>query len=53
MIFPELNNPNIEQIIFDYFSKNNNQYQPLISEGNRCKFTKNSKKNYYISPIIC
>tara|TARA_B110000259_G_scaffold131427_1_gene148291 strand:+ start:3392 stop:5446 length:2055 start_codon:yes stop_codon:yes gene_type:complete len=52
MIFPELNNPNIEQIIFDYFSKNNNQYQSLISEGNRCKFTKNSKKTITLAQLF-
>ena len=52
MIFPELNNSNFEKIIFDYFSKNENQYQSLISEGNRCKFKKNSKKTITLAQLF-
>ena len=52
MIFPELSNPNFEKIIFDYFSKNNKQYQSLISEGNRCKFKKDSKKTMTLAQLF-
>ena len=52
MIFPELNDPNFEKIIFDYFSKNENQYQSLISEGNRCKFKKDSKKTITLAQLF-
>ena len=52
MNFPELSNPNFEKLIFDYFEKNNNKYDSLISEGNRCKFNKNSKKTITLAQLF-
>ena len=52
-MFPELNNPNFEQIIFEHYKKLSYKYDSLISSGNRCVFDKNSKKKNNISSIIC
>ena len=51
-MFPELNNSNFEELIFNHYNKISHKYDSLISSGNRCVFDKKSKK-YYSSTIIC
>ena len=51
MEFPELNNPNFEKIVFDYFQKYN-KYDTLIGNGNRCKFKKNQKKTITLAQLF-
>ena len=52
MKFPELNDSNFEQIIFDYFQKYNNKYDSLIGDENRCVFNKNSKKTITLAQLF-
>ena len=43
-MFPELNNPNFEELIFQHYQKISHKYDSLISGGNRCLFDKKVKK---------
>jgi superfamily II DNA or RNA helicase len=51
-MFPELNNPNFEQIIFEHYKKLSYKYDSLISSGNRCVLDKNSKKKITLAQLF-
>ena len=51
-MFPELNNSNFEELIFEHYKKINHKYDSLISSGNRCLFDKKSKKTITLAQLF-
>ncbi len=51
-MFPELNNSNFEQLIFEHYKKISHKYDSLISSGNRCIFDKKSKKTITLAQLF-
>ena len=51
-MFPELNNSNFEELIFNHYNKISHKYDSLISSGNRCVFDKKSKKNITLAQLF-
>ena len=51
-MFPELNNPNFEELIFQHYQKISSKYDSLISSGNRCVFDKKSKKTITLAQLF-
>lgn len=51
-MFPELNNSNFEELIFEHYKKISHKYDSLISSGNRCLFDKKSKKTITLAQLF-
>ena len=51
-MFPELNNPDFEKLIFKHYKKISHKYDSLVSSGNRCIFDKKSKKTITLAQLF-